>query len=201
MALKTSDKEYQQYLQEKFLPGRQLYLERLIYPRYLRELPTSGEIFDLGFGNSEFLTFCKKLAIPARGIDSNPHFVERARSHGLVADIDDITCLQTLCDSTVKAAISDNVLEHLCKDDLLKVFQVLERKLSPNGIFIAIVPGEKGFTKDPTHQTFVDELLINDLVSDSSLKLEKVFRWPLGAEWISKIFYLNMTVFKFKKIK
>lgn len=199
MQLRTDDKQYTEYLQSKFLPGRQFYLEQLVYPRYLRELSSETEILDFGFGNGEFLTFCQKNGIVARGIDSNPHFIESARLRNLNVELDDITRLDTLPNGNVKAVISDNVLEHLSKDALFKVFRALELKLAKNGVFLAIVPGEKGFTKDPTHQTFIDEYLISSVTANSSIKLEKTFRWPFDIKLVSKVFYLNMTAFKFRK--
>lgn len=199
MQFRTDDKKYTEYLQNKYLPGRQFYLEQLIYPRYLRELPTESEIWDLGFGNGEFLKFCQKNGIMARGIDSNPHFVESARLLDLNVELDDLTRLETLPNGKVNAAISDNVLEHLGKDALFGVFRTLEIKLARNGVFLAIVPGEKGFTKDPTHQTFIDDSLMLSATANSSIKLEKIFRWPFDIKWVSEIFYLNMTIFKFRK--
>ncbi len=198
--MKTDDKAYEEYLQGKFLPGRQLYLEYLVYPRYLREFPAVGEIWDLGFGNGEFLAFCGKRGISARGIDSNPHFVANARNRGLNVELDDITRLQTLPDGEVATVFSDNVLEHLGRDDLASVFRRLAAKLRSNGIFLAVVPGEKGFTKDPTHRTFIDETLLKTLTAGSPLRLERTFRWPFGAHWVSRIFYLNMTAFVFRKV-
>ncbi|SNB48118.1 bifunctional 2-polyprenyl-6-hydroxyphenol methylase/3-demethylubiquinol 3-O-methyltransferase UbiG [Geobacter sp. DSM 9736] len=198
--MKTEDREYQEYLQKKFLPGRQQYLELVVYPRYLRELGALREIWDFGFGNGEFLTFCRKRSISARGIDSNGSFVATARSQGFAVELDDLCRLDTVPDAGVEAAISDNVLEHLDKPAIGAFFSILARKLAPSGIFLAIVPGEKGFTRDPTHRTFVDEALLREVTAGTAVSLIKTFRWPIGAHWVSRIFYLNMTVFVFRKL-
>jgi trans-aconitate methyltransferase len=193
--MKTDDKSYEEYLQGKFLPGRRQYLEYLVYPRYLSEFPDVGKIWDLGFGNGEFLAFCRKKGVAAQGIDSNPHFVANARSRGFKVELDDITRLQTIADGEIRAAISDNVLEHLDRDSLFEFFRTLELKLARDGVFLAIVPGEKGFTRDPTHRTFIDEPLLRMATADRQLTIERSFRWPIGARWVSRLFYLNMTVF------
>ena len=193
--MKTEDREYADYLRGKFLPGRTRYLETFIYPRYLRELPAAAEVWDLGFGNGEFLSFCRRKSIPARGLDSNPHFVESARNRGLRADSDDITRLTTIPDGGLNAAISDNVLEHLDAEALRAFFSTLKSKLSDRGLLLAIVPGEKGFTRDPTHKTFIDEAVMERMTKQSGLVVERCFRWPFGARAVSRIFYLNMTAF------
>jgi SAM-dependent methyltransferase len=197
--MNTDGKEYADYLRGKFLPGRTQYLEFLVFPRYLRELPAAQEIWDLGFGNGEFLTFCRKSGIDARGIDSNPHFVASARHRGLEAELDDITKLQRIPDGKIRAALSDNVLEHLDRDALREVFRILAVKLAPGGIFLVAVPGEKGFQCDPTHKTFVDEHLVSALLKDSPLVLKRRFRHPINSPWVSRHFYLNMTVFTIHK--
>ena len=193
--MKTDDKSYEEYLQGKFLPGRRQYLEYLVYPRYLREFPAVGTIWDLGFGNGEFLAFCRKKGVAVRGIDSNPHFVDTARSRGFTVELDDITRLRTIADGEIQAALCDNVLEHLDGDSLFEVFRTLACKLAPDGVLLAIVPGEKGFTKDPTHRTFIDESLLRRVTADQPLTIERSFRWPFNARWVSRLFYLNMTVF------
>ncbi len=198
--MKTSDSNYREYLTGKFLPGRKLYLEKFLYPRFLRELSPVSEIWDLGFGNGEFLSFCRKMGVTARGIDSNSFFVEAARTRNYQVQHDDITRLDTIPDGAIKAAIADNVLEHLETTDLRKSFQAIDRKLAKNGLFLAILPGEKGYDKDPTHQTYVDECLVTDMVAPLTLQLERSFRLPFNAFWVSKILYLNMTIFKFRKI-
>jgi SAM-dependent methyltransferase len=197
--VKTDEKEYATYLQAKFLPGRQQYLEYLVYPRYLRELRAAREIWDLGFGNGEFLAYCRKKGVAARGIDSNPHFVASARSQGYDVELDDVTRLSAIADGALQAALCDNVLEHLDRDELCRVFRTLAAKLAQGGIFLAVVPGEKGFTKDPTHRTFVDEPLLEEMLAGTPLTLERSFRWPIDARWVSRVLYLNMTVFVVRK--
>jgi len=197
--VKTDDKAYEEYLQSKFLPGRRQYLEYLVYPRYLQEFPELTEICDLGFGNGEFLTFCRGKGIAALGIDSNPHFVASAVSSGLNVKQDDITRLSTIADGKLSAAISDNVLEHLDRDGLFALFRTLTVKLAPHGVFLVIVPGKRGFSTDPTHKTFIDQSLIEEMTLGSALTLIRSFRWPINVNWVSRIWRLNMSVFVIKK--
>jgi hypothetical protein len=198
--MKTSDRNYREYLTGKFLPGRQLYLELFLYPRLLRVLSPAHEVWDLGFGNGEFLSFCRKKGVAARGIDSNPFFVEAARAGGYQVAVDDITRLATVPDSTIPAALADNVLEHLDRVELGKAFHAIDRALAVNAPFLAVVPGEKGYTTDPTHRTFIDAPLVRELIAPLSLRLERSYRLPFNMHWMSRLLYLNMTVFRFRKV-
>jgi SAM-dependent methyltransferase len=193
--MKTDSKEYEVYLRNKFLPGRTTYLEWVLYPRYFTELP-QADVWDLGFGMGELLEYCKKRGIQGRGIDSNPYFVERAKERGLQVQLDDITRMDTVPDGALRAVVSDNVLEHLEREDVFKVFSQLRKKLATGGVFLVVVPGERGFALDATHRTFVDENLIREACHRTGLLMTKQFRWPVNSHWVSRVFYLNMTVFK-----
>lgn len=197
--MRTEDLEYTGYLKGNFLPGRRLYLQHMLYPRYMVEFPAGEEILDLGCGFGDFLIYCRKKGIAARGIDSNPHFVSQLAAQGVVAACDDICRLSTLPDGSVQAALADNVLEHLRPEEILSALRAIERKLAPGGCLLAVVPGKKGFARDQTHRTFLDEANIEPLSAQTGLVLENCFRYPLDWEAASRYWYLNMTLLKFRK--
>lgn len=225
--MKTESSDYQKYLSGKNLPGRRLYLENFLYPKYLKFLgiadgfiedsslnfnesslegslenfvknasknvPTKT-IADLGFGNGEFLDFCKKNNLKAWGLDSNPGFVELALSKGHSVALDNICDLSSVMDGSIDFGIIDNVLEHLSLQDLETFFKVLQKKITIGGTFLIIVPGEKGYTTDPTHKTFLDEADIVRMVQNTGLRVLKASRAPFNSRWVSRFFYLNMTL-------
>lgn len=190
--MQTVDDEYSEYLEQKYLPGRQLYLEKLFYPRIINEL-TDGPILDLGFGAGAFMKFASSKGYKISGIDSNPKFVEKAKSSGYEVYLGDLTDLDNV-DDNIQNAIVDNVLEHLDESSIEKFLKIFSRKLSNTGKLIIIVPGEKGFTHDPTHETFVDYNLLNKICKKHDLKIEKFYRFPFNSHFISKVFYLNMQI-------
>ena len=92
-------------------------------------------------------------------------------------------------------------LKAFCSLTFDNTFVIRDVKLieGNGGLFLAIVPGEKGFTKDPTHRTFLDPDLAAEAAAGSGLRLERSLRFPFNAHWVSRIFYLNMTLLKFRR--
>ena len=197
--MKTDSSDYSEYLEDKYLPGRDVYLHKLFYPRIVKELDTSKTVIDLGFGAGSFLKFLRAHNINGFGIDSNAQFVEQSQANGFDTALDDITKLSTL-PSKVDNVISDNVLEHLNMEQLESVFARLSEKLTPSGQFVAIVPDKKGFEKDPTHETFISKPLIEDLSKRNDLGLKKSFCFPFNSRFVGRFFYLNMQIFVIGKL-
>jgi len=195
--VKTEADAYADYLEEKYLPGRDLYLNRLFYPRIYREL-TDGPVLDLGFGAGAFLRFLKSRGRQTSAIDSNQRFVDQARSSGFEVSLDDITQLNSV-KTPVKNAVTDNVLEHLTLPQIESFFAVLATKLDPGGRLIAIVPDAKGYEKDPTHQTFVTQALLDPVCRANGLRISKYFCFPFNSRRVGKFFYLNMQILVIEK--
>ncbi|NNE57008.1 MAG: class I SAM-dependent methyltransferase [Hellea sp.] len=196
--METESEAYSEYLEEKYLPGRDLYLNRLFYPRILKELG-EGPIVDLGFGAGAFLKFARKKSRNISGIDSNPAFVDTALSQGFDVALDDITKLATV--SQIENAVCDNVLEHLTAEQLEAVFSVVKDKLATNGKFVAIVPDKQGYKKDPTHRTFIDPGFLEPLCQRHELQIGKTFCYPFNSRTAGKYFYLNMQIFVITHMK
>lgn len=193
--MQTESESYAEYLEEKYLPGRDLYLNKLFYPRVYRELG-DGSVVDLGFGAGAFLRFLKGRDRACQGIDSNARFVEMAADFEVT--LDDITKLDTLT-APIENAVTDNVLEHLSPEQIDAFFSVFSQKISKTGRLIAIVPDAKGYEKDPTHVTFVTRKFLEPLCAKYGLKVEKFFCYPFNSRAVGKVFYLNMQIFVITK--
>jgi SAM-dependent methyltransferase len=194
--METKDENYKEHLHNKYLPGRDLYLKYVFFPKILNQF-SKEMIVDLGFGTGGFLRFLQSKGRSFYGIDSNPFLVDDMKKQGFNVFLDDITKLNTI-DFPVVNAVSDNVLEHLTVEQINDVFSVLKSKMAKGGIFVAIVPLEKGYQRDPTHLTFVNKTLINSLCEKYHVKLQDYFFHPLNVNGVGKWFYLNMQVFVLK---
>ncbi|MGB2930460.1 MAG: methyltransferase domain-containing protein [Desulfobacterales bacterium] len=195
--MRIDTKEYGQYLEKKYLPGRRLYLNYFIYPKYLKEFKYRLEmgIYDFGCGNGEFLKYCKKKGIKATGIDSNYSIIEECQKKGLNVIHDNIVNFSKP-GAKINNAICDNVIEHLTFKEIYKYFRNLKNLMSKEGILLIIVPGVKGYQKDPTHKTFLNSELIKKLCLDFNIKINKNFFIPLNFSTCGNILYLNMAVYK-----
>src|SRR5690349_7954904 len=94
--MRTDEKQYSDYLENKYLPGRTLYLRYFFYPKLFRAFPGTDTIVDLGCGTGEFLKSCRQRKRDVIGIDSNEALANRCRQNGFRVELDDICELASL---------------------------------------------------------------------------------------------------------
>lgn len=198
--MKTESTEYYNYLSQKYLPGRGLFLRYIYYPKILKEFKSGNTIWDLGCGTGEFLSFCKRNQRNAKGIDSNKELVSFCQRRGFQVEIDNICELETIPDLSIANALIDNVLEHLTIEEINRFFKIFEKKASNTAKLLCIVPGPKGFKKDPTHKTYIDKNLLTALIKDKKFIVSKQFNHPIPMSFINNFLYLNMQAFVIVKI-
>jgi len=197
--MKTESAEYSEYLSNKYLPGRSLFLKYIYYPRILKEFKPEKTILDLGCGSGEFLSFCKAKHRNAKGIDSNLSFISLCKSKGFSAEFDDLSQFKTIPDNSIENALIDNVLEHLSEAELYLFFDVFERKACDDATLVCIVPGERGFKKDPTHKTYVTKNLLFSVLKNKKLFIISEYCHPFPTTFVNSFLYLNMKVFVIRK--
>lgn len=195
--MRIDTEEYKKHLEKRYLPGRSYYLSYLIYPKYLKEFKDrlEMEIYDFGCGNGEFLKFCNTKEIKAVGIDLNYSLVEKCQKKGLNVIHDNIVSFSKP-GNKISNAICDNVIEHLTFKEIYKFFRNLKNIMSKEGIILIIVPGSKGFQKDPTHTTFVNRDVIDGLCLNFDIQINKIFYMPFNFATCCNYLYLNMAVYK-----
>lgn len=191
--METSSKEYKEHLENKYLPGRAFYLKKFFYPKLFRYFK-EGDIVDLGFGTGEFLDYVKSKNRKITGVDSNIFLVDMCKQRGFDVKIDDVTKLDTIT-TPMKNAIIDNVLEHLDIDQINAFFIQVKAKMQKEGTLIVIVPDSKGYERDPTHKTFVNSEIIQQMCQRHGCSLRAKFLHPFNMGFMGKILYLNMQVF------
>jgi hypothetical protein len=191
--MQTKDEAYKEHLEEKYLPGRDKYLQLFFFPKLVKQF-TDGHILDLGFGTGGFLRFLKSKNKMFSGIDSNPYLVDEISKQGFAVTLDDITKLDTVV-TPIHNAITDNVLEHLDLNQIDSVFNALKQKMTTGGILVVIVPLEKGYQRDPTHKTFVNKEIMQQMCDKYDLSLKKRFYHPINLSGVGKWLYLNMQVY------
>jgi SAM-dependent methyltransferase len=197
--MRTEDSSYSDYLQAKYLPGRRLYLRTIFYPKLMQAFKGGGAILDLGCGSGEFLAYCQSRGRRVLGVDSNPQFAKACQDKGFTVLLDDICELKSVGDEKFRFAVCDNVLEHLEQPEIEKFFRRVEEVIAPGGKLICIVPGVKGYQKDPTHRTFVNRPLAEKMSHARPLKLASCYYHPFNMRRIDEVLYLNMQVFEFEK--
>jgi trans-aconitate methyltransferase len=194
--MRTDEKQYSDYLQAKYLPGRSLYLRWIFYPKLFHAFPATDTIVDLGCGTGEFLKECRRRKRDTIGIDSNETLANRCRAQGFKVENDSICELNSLKGRQFRYAVCDNVLEHLEVHEIQRFFERVEALLEPQGTLICVVPGRLGFKKDPTHKTYVSGEVLEHLLKASQLKVRRLYYHPFNLPGVDKYLYLNMQVFE-----
>jgi SAM-dependent methyltransferase len=194
--METNSEDYKKHLEEKYLPGRDMYLNTFFYPKIMSQF-SNGLIVDLGFGTGAFLRYLKKKNRDFFGIDSNPFLVDLNIKNGFKVAEDDVTILSKI-NFTIENGICDNVLEHLDLTQINSFFNACKSKFAKNGTLVVIVPDAKGYERDPTHKTFVTKEIIEKMCAQHGVKLQSNFCHPFNSRFVGKHLYLNMQVFVIK---
>ncbi|MDQ3506997.1 MAG: methyltransferase domain-containing protein [Actinomycetota bacterium] len=128
--------------------------------RYIPILERRGPVLDVGCGRGEFLDLLRHNGIEYAGIDLDEGMVERCRrkGHQNVEVVDANSFLEKQADGSIGVVFSAQVIEHMPYEELLRFYELAERKLAPGGVFIAetvnphSVAAMKSFWVDPTHE-------------------------------------------------
>ena len=101
-----------------------------------------------------------------------------------------------LCDVAARLPFDDNffdnvfsndVLEHLTKEEMDHVFAEVRRILRKGGLFVNAVPNWRGYQlgveRDVGHKRFVTETEIRDSAQASGFQIERVFKSPFSTAW------------------
>jgi trans-aconitate methyltransferase len=192
--METSSEAYKKHLENKYLPGRSMYLRSIFYPKILKEFD-SGRIVDLGCGTGEFLKFLQTKKQDFSGIDNNPYLVKKCIDMGFKVNFDDVTKLESIQQASVENAMCDNVLEHLDLEQINDFFVSIKPKMVTNGKLVVIVPAKKGFEHDPTHKTYVNQKIIETICAKYEIQLKNHFFHPVNISFAGNFFYLNMQVY------
>lgn len=170
--------EYYAFLQRRSRLAL-LYRRRYLYPLLCRYL--SGRVLDIGCGIGDFLAYRPDTV----GIDVNPLLVEHCRRNGWEAH-----WMRTLpipfAARSFAGAVLDNVLEHL--EEPREMLDEARRILSAKGTLVVGVPGRKGFSSDPDHKHFYDEIRLRADVTSSGFHCEKLWHLPVRAPRLDRYF-------------
>jgi SAM-dependent methyltransferase len=153
-----------------------------------------GRGLDVGCGVGDMLAFRPNTI----GVDINPHTVEWCCSKGFDARLmeEDIF---PFADSTFDSVVLDNVLEHI--SDATPILREIHRVLVSDGIFIAGVPGELGFSSDADHKVFYSKKKLIKTVTDEGFAALKVFGMPLNLPWLAPRIRLYCIYGVFEKVQ
>jgi 2-polyprenyl-3-methyl-5-hydroxy-6-metoxy-1,4-benzoquinol methylase len=133
--------------------------DRRYFP-FLKELPKSAAILELGCGHGRILNYLHQKGFAnVRGIDISSEQIMLAKEHGLNAEREDV--FEYLEETTEKfdCIIAIDFFEHFTKEELMRLVPMIKSSLRPNGLLLVqTVNGEGLFPRqiiygDITHMT------------------------------------------------
>lgn len=176
--------------EQQFRGSEEVITERL--KMYMEDIQDAhdrcgGYILDMGCGRGEFLTLCKKMGLPGKGVDLNQVMACRCHERGLdVSYGDGIAYVRSLPDNSLCAFTAFQVIEHLSYELIWELLSAVLLKLKPGGIILletvnpdSFVPF-KNFFVDPTHVKPLPSILLKFSMEavgfrETSVKLSSPF--------------------------
>jgi 2-polyprenyl-3-methyl-5-hydroxy-6-metoxy-1,4-benzoquinol methylase len=128
-----------------------------IYPDIFKD--ARGTVLDIGSGRGELLRLFKAAGIESYGVDLDTVMVNVANSNGCKTLYGDgIAHLRTLADASLGGVVAIQVVEHLTREQLKELCELVKQKVRPGGriAFETINPQSllalsSNYFRDPTH--------------------------------------------------
>jgi 2-polyprenyl-3-methyl-5-hydroxy-6-metoxy-1,4-benzoquinol methylase len=128
-----------------------------IYPDLFKD--ARGPVLDIGSGRGELLRLFKAAGIEGYGVDLDTVMVNVANSNGCKTLYGDgIAHLRSLADASLGGVVAIQVVEHLTREQLKELCELVKRKVRPGGriAFETINPQSllalsSNYFRDPTH--------------------------------------------------
>ncbi len=144
------------------------------YNRFLKYVPTSGSIVDIGCGSGRDLKYFKDLGYKAVGIDASEKLCEIARKYS--------GCKVECCDfltwnppEVYDAFWANASLLHLKENEILEFFASKTKFLKEGGVvFFSMKSGiYEGYDSNGRYFTPFSEFLLEEIIKQSGLSLTK----------------------------
>lgn len=171
------------------------YSTRFIEPLFPKD--RTIHIGDLGCGYGLFLDACKKLGYTNyEGVEQTQAYVNYAKSILGISTIecnDLFTYLESKNDRHFDVITAFNIVEHVKKDKVQYLLNLIQKKLKPGGMFLVEVPnadsplGIHTYFTDLTHEFAFSRKLAMKLLRHAGLTDIKVMYQPMRKNPLIKI--------------
>ena len=142
----------------------------------------SSSVLDLGCGNGEFLSYFNKFGFQdLLGVDISKEMIENS-VEGVESYLVHSDIFVFLANNNKKfdIIILKDILEHFTLTEGVKLIQLVEGILNPNGVLFIHVPNAEGinsnsvFYGDITHEIFYSKRLIESVLILASFKFKNI---------------------------
>jgi ubiquinone/menaquinone biosynthesis C-methylase UbiE len=146
---------------------------------FQKYVPRDAVVLDVAAGYCEFINHIRAKTRIALDVNTD---MKRFAQPGVVPVIESATNMRSIPDGSVDVVFTSNFLEHLLKQDIVKVIQECRRVLKKGGRMLMVQPNYRYCYKDFwmfwDHQTPLDDRSLSEIVEVNGFKVvECRARW------------------------
>ncbi|RPI04743.1 MAG: class I SAM-dependent methyltransferase [Ignavibacteriae bacterium] len=108
--------------------------------KYAKIFLPEETVLDVGCGSGTFLELLEERQVHGRGIDTIPEVVRNGLAKGLHMEVGDALSYLKKKKDKYDGVMLSHVIEHLSPTDLIKLLDLVFKRLKPNGRVIVITP-------------------------------------------------------------
>jgi len=163
--------------------GVKVRIRSLLFRLNLKLVKDSDKTVDLGCGWGGSLGVNPNFYM----VDADEDCISYLKSIGANAYLNDLAKPLPFDDGFFDNAFTHDVLEHLEEIEMINLFSEARRVLKAGGLFVNVVPNQKGFkvglTPEVGHKRFVTEKEVEAAAGLTGFKLISYYRSPLKTKF------------------
>ena len=144
------------------------------YKKFLKYLPKTGKILDVGFGSGRDMIYFNSLGYEVDGIDISVEFVNNMKSQGFNVRLESASEINY--DNEYDGIWACASLLHIKREELEQTIIKCVNALKKNGIFYCSFKyGNKEIVKDNRYFNYINEDIIKEIVGKYNLHIVELY--------------------------
>ena len=147
----------------------------LHYQKFLKYLPKTGKILDVGFGSGRDMFYFKSLGYEVEGIDTSIEFVKNMKEKGFNVRLES-ACELNYSDEYDGIWACASLL-HIKRDELEEVIIKCMNALKENGmLYCSFKYGDMEVEKDDRYFNYINEEIIKTIIIKNNLYIVELYK-------------------------
>lgn len=162
------------------------------YQKFLKYLPKTGKILDVGFGSGRDMIYFKSLGYDVEGIDTSNEFVKNMKIKGFKVSV--LSILKMNCSNRYDGIWACASLLYVKREELEQAIINCVNALKKNGIlYCSFKYGDKEENKNNRYFNYINESIIDKIISNNNFSINEIYKTydvrkeKNHEEWISVI--------------
>ena len=145
------------------------------YQKFLKYLPKTGKILDVGFGSGRDMIYFKSLRYEVEGIDTSIEFVKNMKEKGFNVRLES-ACELNYSDEYDGIWACASLL-HIKRDELEEVIIKCMKALKENGVFYCSFKyGSMEVEKDGRYFNYINEESMSKLLNKNNINVMEIYK-------------------------